>query len=194
MRKMNTHLEVFMRQESIVALTLVLCLCGCSEQDSVSDLVETQHALKTCTIVLGGGGKSQTISPAFDSSSGSYTVNTSKAWDFIRSTSGDCTLVPAMDRISYFGGGNCDAKAWNGFSYGANDSDNRYVGLRTNALNSTQASSRAVFDPGFRERSLTVRDWGTSNCTSATNLNRDYGRCLPSIMLNSFYTANASHT
>ena len=259
-----------MRQESIVAFTLVLCLCGCSELDSVPELVETQHALKTCTIVLGGGGKSQTISPSFNGSSGNYTVNTSKAWDFVRSTSGDCTFtiyndanqrgryvtlgtnldkriragedgirykddgggatwrvrsvkiepvankncfvsiggggvrmhyypgsyaqVPAMDRISYFWGGNCDAKAWNGFSYGANDSDNRYVGLRTNALNSTQASSRAVFDPGFRVRSLTVRDWGTSNCTSATNLNRDYGRCLPSIMLNSSIYSTTSAT
>ena len=248
-------------RKGIGFLSFAVFLFGCSELDSVPELVETRHALKTCTIVLGGGGKSQTISPSFSGTSGNYTVNTSKAWDFVRSTSGDCTFtiyndanqrgryvtlgtnldkriragedgirykddgggatwrvrsvkiepvankncfvsiggggvrmhyypgsyaqVPAMDRISYFWGGNCDAKAWNGFSYGANDSHNRYVGIRTNALTVADAKSRAVFDPGFRVRSLTVRDWGTSNCTSATDLNRDYGRCLPSIMLNS---------
>ena len=93
MLMLDTQLEVFMRREGLVALSLVLWLCGCNEQESVPALVETQHALNTCTIVLGGGGKSQTISPSFDSSSGSYTVNTSKAWDFVRSTSGDCTFT-----------------------------------------------------------------------------------------------------
>ena len=80
-------------RKGIGFLSFAVFLFGCSELDSVPELVETRHALKTCTIVLGGGGKSQTISPSFSGTSGNYTVNTSKAWDFVRSTSGDCTFT-----------------------------------------------------------------------------------------------------
>lgn len=246
-------------------ISFVFLISGCSAEndtDLESDIVQSHAALSTtCTIVLGGGGKSQTITKSFTSQSDSYYVNTSSAWDFIRSTSGACTFTiyndtirsdryvilgtdlsvriragedgirykddgggetwrvravkidpvqstdcflniggggvrmnyypgnyaqtPAMDRISYFLGGNCDAKAWNDTLYGATDTLNRYVGLHTNATTATQANSRKVFDPGFRIRSLKIRNWGTSNCSTVTSLNRDFGRCLPSIMLSS---------
>lgn len=259
----------FMRVKHLAYLTCAFALTGCSDDNWGEELSASSHALKTCTIVLGGGGKSQTITQSFNSNTGSYSLNTSSAWDFIRSTSGECRFtiyndknlsgryvtlgsdlstriragedgvrykddgggatwrirsvkiepaatsncflniggggvrmnyypgnyekVPAMDRISYFFGGNCDAKAWNESNYGNTGENNRYVALHTNALNVAQGESRNVYDPAFRVRSLMVRDWGNSNCSSETSLNRDYGRCLPSIQLSSsIYTSSST--
>lgn len=259
-----------MHKKIRIFLMTPLVLFGCSDEGDLSeDFTASSQALKTCSIVLGGGGKSQTITQSFSGTTGSYTVNTSSAWDFIRSTSGECQFtiyndsnqsgryvtlgtdlsvriragedgirykddgggatwrvrsvkiepvsstscflniggggvrmnyypgnynqVPAMDRISYFFGGNCDAKAWNDVLFGANDSDNRYVALHTNAVNITQSNERTVYDPGFRIRSISIRNWYSSNCTNETTLNRDYGRCLPFVKLPSSIYATSDN-
>lgn len=259
----------------MVALSLLATACTDADMDmngTNSALLETKQALSTtCTIVLGGGGKSQTIQHSFtDNSNSAYVINTSSAWDFIRSTSGACKFTiyneknqggryvalgtdldqriragedgvrykddgggetwrvrsvkiepveftncfisiggggvrmhyypgnyektPAMDRLSYFMGGNCDAIGWNASLYSQDDYYNRFIGLHTNARTYAQAQSRTSYDPGFRIRSLKVREWGQSNCTSATDLNRDYGRCLPNVTLPySAYSTNVNY-
>ena len=97
-----------------------------------------------------------------------------------------------MDKLSYFMVGNCDALGWNEPLFGANDSKNRFVGLHTNATNYAQASSREIYDPDISIESLKIRLWGISNCSNETILNRDFGRCLPSIKLNN-YTAYSTN-
>ena len=96
---------------------------------------------------------------------------------------GSYPKTPAMDRISYFVGGNCDAKIWNGNAYGANDSNNRFKAIHSNALNVNDGNQRSVYDPGFRVRSLKINHLSNQLCSSSSP-NYDFGRCLPIINLN----------
>ena len=231
-------------------------LVGCGEEDYSGELaVQHQKLLPlTCTIVLGGGGNSQTISHTFDTLT-PYSVNTSSAWDFIRTTSGPCSFtvynntsqggrnvtlgtdisvriragedgvrnkdsgngetwkvrsvkimpqndtdchvnigasgvrmnyypgeyehIPAMDRLTYFVGGNCDGKIWNADYFGNTDQYNRFKAIHTNATTVTEGWSRSVYDPGFLVRSMKINNWENTNCVSTTDINLDFGRCLP---------------
>ena len=107
-----------------------------------------------CILSIGGGGVRMNYYP------GSY------------------PKTPAMDRLSYLVGGNCDAKIWNGIAYGANDSDNRFKALHSNARTVEEGRTRSVYDPGFRVRSLIITHWGNQHCNSSSP-NYDFGRCLP---------------
>lgn len=91
---------------------------------------------------------------------------------------GSYIYTPAMDRITYFLGGNCEAKVWNGTNFGASDEYNRFKALHTNALTETQGQSREIYDPGFRIRSMKIESLGQQTCT-ASSPNYDFGRCLP---------------
>ena len=82
-------------------------------------------------------------------------------------------FVPAMDRISYFVGGDCGANVWNKSQFAANDYDNRFKALHPSG------TDRPVYDPGFGIRSMSI--WNDGNtCPSFT---RDQGRCLPQYTL-----------
>lgn len=86
---------------------------------------------------------------------------------------GNYETLPAMDRIGSFSGGDCQARIWNGVSYGVNDPHNRFKALhpvphRPNA-----------YDPGFRVRSMKIWD-ELGRCPAIAS---DYGRCLPQIVL-----------
>jgi hypothetical protein len=83
--------------------------------------------------------------------------------------------VPAMDRISHFVGGDCGANVWNAVDGGADDYDNRFKALHPSG------AERAIYDPGFRIRSLQIWDDGNV-CPTET---RDEGRCLPQATLSS---------
>lgn len=260
----------------ITAVAIVVSACmvsACMDGEEFmdpNDLSVTKDALyATCTIVVGGGGNSQTITHTF-TSSGSYSVNTSSAWDFIRSTSGNCKFtvyndtnlsgryvtlgtglstriragengirykddggdgtwkirsikiepytstscylniggngvrmnyypgeynqVPAMDRMTYFLGGNCDGKIWNEFSFGQNDYYNRFKSIHTNTTSASTGSNLPVYDPGYRVRSMKINDLGSTNCTTLSTYNMDYGRCLPYVYLSeSIFTSNSNN-
>ena len=224
-----------MKKSSIILGVLIssLIMSACMEEQNIADtndLAVTKNALyATCTIVVGGGGNSQTITHTF-TASGSYSINTSSAWDFIRSTSGNCKFtvyndtnlsgryvtlgtglstriragengirykddggdgtwkirsvkiepytstscylniggngvrmnyypgeyaqVPAMDRMTYFLGGNCDGKIWNEFSFGQSDYYNRFISIHANTTNASTGSNLPVYDPRYGETSV----------------------------------------
>jgi|GEM_PF-2461726 len=91
---------------------------------------------------------------------------------------GSYAKTPAMDRMNYFVGGNCEAKLWNDIAYGVLDPNNRFAAIQTNATNVTEGETRPVFDPYFRVRSMIITHWGNHHCTP-NSPNYDFGRCLP---------------
>lgn len=55
-----------MHKKIRIFLMTPLVLFGCSDESDLSeDFTTSSQALKTCSIVLGGGGKSQTITQSF---------------------------------------------------------------------------------------------------------------------------------
>ena len=268
----------------VIIVSLICICCGCSSDNSIDFEYCLEKCLGdhcneaskeadnadsiTCTIVVGGGGHSQEITHTF-SSMDSYSVNTCKAWEFIRSTSGNChftiynqsdlvgehvTLgtglqariragengirykddggeniwkirsikiepalstacyvniggngirmnyfpgeyehIPAMDKLTYFVGGNCTGQIWNDSMFGVNDAHNRFNSIHTNTTSAQEGKTLSVFSPNFRVRSMKIYDWKSINCTSITSENKDFGRCLPyTILDDNIFTDDAA--
>ncbi|MCL2326146.1 MAG: hypothetical protein FWC40_06605 [Proteobacteria bacterium] len=91
---------------------------------------------------------------------------------------GSYAKTPAMDRMNYFLGGNCDARLWNDIAYGVLDELNRFVAIQPNATTDAEGNTRPTFDPYFRVRSMIITHWGNQHCTP-NSPNYDFGRCLP---------------
>lgn len=86
---------------------------------------------------------------------------------------GNIPSVPAMDRISWFLGGDGSAKIWNDVSFGLNDKNNRFKALHPSGQRS------GSYDPGFRVRSIKIHK-ESGKCPSYA---KDRGRCLPQTIL-----------
>lgn len=64
-----------MHKKIRIFLMTPLVLFGCSDEGDFSeDFTASSQALKTCSIVLGGGGKSQTITQSFSGTTGSASL------------------------------------------------------------------------------------------------------------------------
>lgn len=106
---------------------------------------------------------------------------------------GEYDFVPAMDRLTYFFGGNCTAHIYNDSEFGVYDFYNRFKSIRTNTTDVSEGESRKVYCPGFRARSMKIFDWKSTNCSLLTSVNMDFGRCLPSTLLDeSIFTDDAA--
>ncbi len=98
--------------------------------------------------------------------------------------------VPAMNRINYMWGGNCDAKIWNKTDWGANDYYNRFKVIHPNASDDNPVSNVPIYNPGYDVRSMHIRHMGY-NCDN-DDPNYDFGRCLPEVTLpRSLFTNDA---
>jgi hypothetical protein len=78
-------------------------------------------------------------------------------------------VIPAMDRVGGFFGGNCAAEIWNGEHSGRDDPYKRFKSLHPSG------PREPAYDPGFRVRSIVLRDYG-GYCEEIA---KDQGRCLP---------------
>lgn len=151
------------------------CMSSDSEMWRVRSVKIEPVSVTSCYLNIGGGGVRMNYYP------------------------GEYERVPAMDRMTYFLGGNCDAKAWNEVNFALaetpedeDDYYNRFVGLHVNARTVAQGLARSIYDPGFRIRSMKISLWGISNNTYVSTMNYDFGRWLPSYVLtDSIYSINS---